>query len=268
MPLVSLAALTILDAGPLGQARAAHAAGFEAVGLRLNPLLENDSVVVGDAVAEEALRAAMRETGLRLLEVGVFPLKAHLDIAKLLPVLRFSAELGACFIVCPVEDDDPARRIETLRALCDACAPLGLTVLVEFNPYSACRTVQDARGLSLAAKRDNVALVIDFLHLARSGGTVEDLAAVEPNLLALMHFCDAAPAPEGARTQAELRAESRTARRLPGEGVLPLADFVAAFPKDTPISVEAPSAAIAHLPAQERARRVLAATKTVLESIV
>ena len=46
MPLVSLAALTILDAGPAGQIRAAHAAGFAAVGLRLHPLLASKPVGV------------------------------------------------------------------------------------------------------------------------------------------------------------------------------------------------------------------------------
>lgn len=264
LPLVSLAALTILDAGPLGQVRAAHAAGFPAVGLRLNPLLATDAVVVGDAAAEEALRAAMRETGMQLLEVGVFPIKPDLDVATLMPVLRFSAELGARFIVCPVEDANGARRLESLRALCDACAPLHLKVLVEFNPYSACRSLAEARDLALTAERENAALVIDFLHLSRSGGSAADLARVEPRLLALMHFTDAGPMPEGARTQDELRAESRTARRLPGDGVLPLEELLAAFPPGTPISVEAPSAALAGLSASARASRVFDATMCTL----
>ena len=265
-PLVSLAALTILDAGPVGQVRAAHEAGFAAVGLRLNPLLPTDPVVAGDAQAERALRDEMRRTGLALLEVGVFPIKAGLDVATLSPVLNLSAELGARFIVCPVEDDDEARRLATFRALCDLARPLGLVGLVEFNPYSACRSLAAARALALAAERENAALVIDLLHLSRSGGSAADLAQVEAELLRLVHFCDAAPMPEGARNADELRAESRTARRLPGEGVLPLAQLLAAFPKNTPISVEAPSAAIAHLPAAERARRVLAATQAFLES--
>ncbi|MDB5596755.1 MAG: xylose isomerase [Hyphomicrobiales bacterium] len=264
MPLVSLAALTILDAGPAGQIRAAHEAGFPAVGLRLNPLLATDAVVVGNAAAERDVRDLMRTTGMRMLEVGVFPIKPDLDVAALQPVLAFSAELGARFIVCPVEDADEARRLATLRALCDLCAALGLGVLVEFNPYSSCRSLAAARELALASERPNAALVIDLLHLSRSGGTARDLAGVEPELLKLVHFCDAGPMPVGERTLDQLRAESRTARRLPGEGVLPLAELLAAFPAGTPISVEAPSAAIAHLPAAERAKRVLAATQAIL----
>jgi sugar phosphate isomerase/epimerase len=263
MSLVSLAALTILDAGPAGQVRAAQAAGFDAVGLRLNPLLASDPVVAGTPLEAE-VRGLMRETGLGLLEVGVFPIKPDLDVEALRPVLRLSGELGARFIVCPVEDADEARRLATFRALCDIAAEFGLVALLEFNPYSACRSLSAARDLVLAARRDNAALVIDLLHLSRSGGTTADLARVEPHLLRLVHFCDAAPMPGGARTIDELRAESRTARRLPGEGVLPLRDLLAAFPEGTPVSVEAPSRTLMGLSAEERARKVHAATMGVL----
>lgn len=263
MPLVSLAALTILDAGPAGQIRAAQAAGFRAVGLRLNPLLATDPVVAG-APLETEVRDLMRATGMQLLEVGVFPIRPETDVEALRPVLRLSSELGARFIVCPVEDADEARRLATFRALCDAAADCCLSALVEFNPYSACRSLADARALALAASRNNAALVIDLLHLSRSGGAAADLRRVEPELLKLVHFCDAAPKPAGERTLDELRAESRTARRLPGEGVLPLKDLLAAFPPGTPVSVEAPSQSLIGLSAAQRAKKVYDATMQAL----
>jgi hypothetical protein len=42
---------------------------------------------------------------------------------------------------------------------------------------------------------------------------------------------------------------------LPGEGVLPLEELVAALPADVPLAIEAPCRATAELPALERARR-------------
>ncbi|MDB5644154.1 MAG: Xylose isomerase domain protein barrel, partial [Hyphomicrobiales bacterium] len=171
---------------------------------------------------------------------------------------------GARFIVCPVEDADEPRRLATFRALCDLAGEFGLVALVEFNPYSACRSLAAARDMALAAQRPNAALVIDLLHLSRSGGTAADLRGIEPELLRLVHYCDAAPMPEGERTIDELRAESRTARRLPGEGVLPLHELLAAFPEGTPVSVEAPSKSLVGFSAEERARKVLAATMGVL----
>jgi len=259
IPLISLAALTILDAGPLGQIKAAHAARFVCVGLRLNPLLASDLQVAGTPL-EGQVEALMRETGLQMLEAGVFPIKPDLDVASLRPVIALTARIGGRFIVCPVEDGDEARRLRSFRALCDLCAAYGIAALIEFNPYSSCRSLSEARVMALAAERDNAALVIDLLHLSRSGGTVADLRKIEPHLLRLVHYCDAAPMPDGERTQEELRAESRTARRLPGEGVLPLKDLLSAFPKGTPVSVESPSKSLVGLSAEERARKVFEAT--------
>jgi sugar phosphate isomerase/epimerase len=263
MKIVSLAALTILDAGPAGQIRAAAEAGFESVGLRLNPLVPSDPVIVGDAEREREILRLLAETGLAVLEIGVFQIVPALDVDKLIPVLAFSARIGARFIVCPVEDRDRARRSATFAALCDAARPFALSVLAEFNPYSAMPRLEDALALVAAAERPNAALCIDALHLSRSGGAPSDLAAVPPRLMPLVHFCDAR-APDFSLPPEELRRESRTARRLPGEGELPLDALLDALPSDVAISVEAPSARDAHLPAAERARRALAATRAVL----
>ena len=62
--------------------------------------------------------------------------------------------------------------------------------------------------------------------------------------------------------------EARTGRLLPGEGVLPLKELVAALPVDAPLAIEAPCRATADLPAVERARRAyraLAALAGVLD---
>src|SRR5262245_34034603 len=77
--LLSLAALTILDAGPAGQIRAAAAAGFPSVGLRLMPLLATDARVVGDSAAEAEIVELLSATGMRVLEIGVFPIRPEMD---------------------------------------------------------------------------------------------------------------------------------------------------------------------------------------------
>ncbi len=260
---VSLAALTILDAGPAGQIRAAAEAGFEAVGLRLNPFVASDPEIVGHAERESEIRRLLAATGLGVMEIGVFPIGAAFDIEPLKPVLAFSAEIGARFIVCPVEDEDRNRRCAAFACLCDAASPYGLRVLAEFNPYSAMPRLADAQALVAATARSNGALCIDALHLSRSGGEPADLATIPPALMPLVHFCDAR-APDFSKPPEELRRESRTARLLPGEGELPLDDLLAALPPNVVVSVEAPTSRDAHLPAAERARLALAATRKVL----
>ena len=264
MTILSLAALTILDAGPDGQIEAAADGGFRSVGLRLNPLLATDKRVAGDGEMEARVRRLMTERNMALLEIGVFPILPDLDPDALVPVLDLSAELGGRFIVCPVEDSETARREETFGRLAELCAARGLSALVEFNPYSACRNLGEAVAVLDAVGRDHAGLVIDAVHLSRSGGHPRDLAGVAPERLKLVHFCDAPAFAPGGRSAEELRRESRTARLLPGEGELWLKELVAALPAGTPISIEAPSQRMAGLPAAERARLARVATEQFL----
>lgn len=264
MSAISLAALTILDAGPIGQVYAAKEGGFSSVGLRLQPLLATDEAIVGDPEKEAALLKALAETGMKVLEIGVFPLKASTRVEDLAPVVAFSAKIGARYLVCPIEDDDKARRVATFAAVCDLAAKYGMEALVEFNPYSGCRSLGEAAELARAAARPNGKLLIDVLHLSRSGGSPEKARAIDPALVPLVHFCDAPPKPSDDRSVDELRKESRTARMLPGEGSLWLAELLDALSPDVAISVEAPSARHAHLPAGERARLAYDATMKML----
>ncbi len=264
MAVLSLAALTILDAGPIRQVEAAHAAGWTSVGLRLNPLLPTDMAIAGHADREADLRRAMAQTHMRLLEIGVVPILPGLEVAALAPVLGLARECSARFVVCPVEDGDAARRIDTFGRVADLCGRYDLDALVEFNPYSACRNLHEAVEVVHAARRANAGLVIDALHLSRSGGHPDDLNSVDPSLLKLVHFCDAPEFSPGQKSADELRQESRTARLLPGEGALPLRDLLRALPPDCPISVEAPSARLRGLSAAARAKETLAATQRFL----
>ncbi|MDP2357131.1 MAG: sugar phosphate isomerase/epimerase [Beijerinckiaceae bacterium] len=264
MSAISLAALTILDAGPIGQVYAAHEGGFTSVGLRLQPLLASDEAIVGDAGKEAALLRALNETAMKVLEIGVFPLKPDTKAGDFAAVVAFSAKIGAHYLVCPIEDDDIVRRVETFGGVCDLAAQHGMEALVEFNPYSGCRSLEEAAALAREAARPNGKLLIDVLHLSRSGGSPEDARSIDPALVPLVHFCDAPPKPTDNRSVDELRKESRTARLLPGEGDLWLTELLQALAPDVAISVEAPSARHAHLPAGERARLAYNATMKML----
>lgn len=261
MPLLSLAALTILDAGPAGQIRAAAEAGFESVGLRLNPLVATDIQIVGVEERQREVEQLLRDTGMKVLEIGVFPILPEMPMDAIAPVMAFSHKIGAQYLVCPVEDPEPQRRIDTFGRICELAESCALTGLIEFNPYSACPTLADALDIVRQSRAENAGLVIDALHLSRSGGKPSDLAGIEPHLLRLTHFCDAPLPPAGQKSFEELRSESRKARMLPGEGSLWLDELLDALPADCAISIEAPTARDAALPATERARRALLATR-------
>jgi sugar phosphate isomerase/epimerase len=265
MNTISLAALTVLDAGPVGQIRAAAEAGFDAVGLRLNPLLPSDPIVIGNSATEAEIQGLLSATGIGVLEIGVFPLRSDTEVDSLKPVIAFSAKIGAKYLVCPVEDPDPSRRVETFSRLCELARGFDLIALIEFNPYSACPDLHCGLDLLRSARQRNAAICVDALHLSRSGGHPDHLRGIDPSLLPIVHICDAPRLAMMRRTQEELRAESRTARLLPGEGALWLTDLLEVLPREVAISVEAPSATNAGLPAGARARLALEATRRVLQ---
>src|SRR5436190_11169964 len=110
--------------------------------------------------------------------------------------------------------------------------------MLEFIPYTQLRDLADAAALRAAAAPADAGLLVDALHLARSGGSPADIAGFDPALFSFVHLCDA---PRMLPPADELRSEAREARLYPGEGELWLSEFVDAFPPDTPLVVEAPS---------------------------
>jgi len=132
-------------------------------------------------------------------------------------------------------------------------------VVLEFLPIFTVGTLADAVAAVTEADRPNGAVLVDTLHLARSGGSPGDLTGVPTGLLPYLQIADAPAEPPGTE-RAALRDEALHGRLLPGEGALPLAAALAAVP-DVPLSLELRSAALmAEFPdPKERARAVRSA---------
>jgi sugar phosphate isomerase/epimerase len=102
------------------------------------------------------------------------------------------------------------------------------------------------------------------MHLYRSGSTTADLAAIDPGRIRYAQLCDVPLVP----LIAEYADEARFDRRAPGEGELPLADFVRAIPKDVMIGLEIPQRALVEqgLSAADRLAPALAKARALLEA--
>jgi sugar phosphate isomerase/epimerase len=170
-------------------------------------------------------------------------------------LLEAGATLQASFLLVVGDDADDAWMADRLSELDRLAAPYGITPALEFMPFSQVKTLQQARRIAAVAETRRPALLVDSLHLFRSGGTIADLAALDPSWLAFAHLADGPAHPP-----ADLRREGRTARLLPGEGELPLADFVAALPPGLPIEVEVPGPG----PLHERARAAAEAARRLI----
>jgi sugar phosphate isomerase/epimerase len=261
----SLAHLTVLDTTPPELVTVAAAAGFQAVGIRLTA---TPSVgvppydMLGDTPLMRETLLRLRDTGLSVLDTEFLRFEPDLPVGVPEGFLEASARLGARHVLVMSAEPDETRTLDRFSDLCDRAAAFGLDVCLEFAIYTGVRTIAHAAEFVKRSQRRNASVLIDALHWSRSGGTPAHVATVDPALFRYAQLCDAVP--EMPRDTPGLIREARTGRLLPGEGVLPLADLVAALPATLPLAIEAPVRATAELPALERARRAYRALASLL----
>ncbi|MEW6640373.1 MAG: sugar phosphate isomerase/epimerase [Pseudomonadota bacterium] len=264
MPLLSLAHLTLLGADPIQLIDAAAAAGFTHIGMRIVPPTADAPMrpVIGDAPFQHAIRSRLAGSGVRLFDIEAFWLSPETDVAALEPAFAFGAELGAAHALVVGNDPERTRLIDNFAGVSELARRYGLKTSLEFIPYSAVRTLAEAGEIIAAAGQSNAGLLVDALHLSRSGGVPADLTRLQPELLHYLHLCDALVPPP--TDIAGMRQEARSRRCYPGEGLLPLQAFLAAASAELPIGIEAPDGRRAGLPFAEQAHQVRTAALKLL----
>lgn len=260
---ISLAHLTVLDAGPLDLIDAGAAGGFDAIGLRIVPPLPGDAIVpvVGDIPLQRRIKERLAATGIRILDIEAIWLSPQTTVDDLEPALDVGAELGARHVLTVGFDVESARLLDNFGRLCTLANARGLRPMLEFIPYATIADLGSAHELLRQAAPRDAGLLVDALHLSRSGGSPADIAGYDPGLFSYIHLCDA---PAARPPTSGFRAEARAERLYPGLGELWLDAFLDAFAPDTPVGVEAPSAAFASCSPMERARRAGDATRQLL----
>ncbi|MCW2615341.1 MAG: hypothetical protein JWN08_2335, partial [Frankiales bacterium] len=224
---VSLAFLSALHVPPPDLVHLAADAGFDMVGaLRLNRAGDGSGHdLLGDARLRRRTTTALEATGLPVLDVEVFRVRAGTRASEAEPLLTVGAELGARFLLCTVEDVEPERRAAAFADLCRLAASYALRCVVEPMVFAAVRTPAEAAAMIRAGDAPGAGVLVDALHLARAGGTPGDLDHLAAELLPYVQVCDAAtagPAPD----RATAVAEAVGLRLPPGDGVLPLQDLL------------------------------------------
>lgn len=255
---LSLAHLTVLDATPPELVSAAAAAGFPHVGIRLTAtpsvgIPPYDCLRDGPCLRETLARLA--DTGVTVLDTEFLRFEPDQPVGVPEGFLEVSARLGAKHVLVMSAEPEEARTLDRFAELCDQAAKYELRVGLEFAVYTGVRTLADATRLVKQSGRANTSVVVDFLHFSRSGGQPAHLHTVDPALFHYAQVCDAGPDMPAPTDTPNLIREARGGRFFPGEGALPVIELIAALPPSIPLAIEAPSAALAHLPVVERARR-------------
>ena len=219
--------------------------------------------IIGNAPLLRAVKAAVARTGVRVLDAEVVTLLPQTDVAALRPYLDAAAEIGTEFVQVVSEDADRARTTERFAALCDEASGFGLKVAIEFMRKREVRTIEDAAEVVTGAARANGGVVLDALHLSRSGGTPASVTKAGPALVAYAQLCDA---PAAIPSLPEIIAEARTGRLFPGEGELPVMELLDVLPESVPLSIEVANRAHAGLGVREKAALAGAAARRFLDA--
>jgi sugar phosphate isomerase/epimerase len=126
---------------------------------------------------------------------------------------------------------------ECYQKLCERAEKEGIRAVLEFLPITEVKTLADARAIVEAVDHPAGGLLIDPLHLARSGGRPADLAAVDPKWFPYAQFCDGrSELPE--MSFERILEDAVDGRDVAGKGDLPLQELLAALPAATPLSME------------------------------
>ncbi len=209
-----------------------------------------------------AFTEACRATGVSVHNIDVFSLGPETRIETFAAALDLGAEIGADRLTALVQDPDLGRAAAISAELSEAAQSRGIKVSIEFMKFSALRSIRAGADFVANAGHPNLSLLVDPLHLMRTGGTISDVQAIDPAFIGAAQFCDG---PLSAPANAF--AEAVEDRGIPGEGAFPLADFLAALSEDCPVDIEVPLKRLAEagLTPLERAQRLLAATMTYFD---
>jgi len=236
---LSLAHLSLIDTPPAALIGIAGKAGFDSVDLRLSPATPTDAVYTNDqrrALCRRLL-PVLRDSGLRVWDVEIIRLNDQSDPQIFLPLLEVAALLGASRVKLVCDSDDHARAADMLRRLCEAAAPFGLILDLEYMVFSGVRSLAAALRLVAAVDRPNLKVLVDALHWMRARDDTASLRAAAARL-GYVQLCDGPLyAPKGREA---LIHEARTCRLAPGDGEFPLGDLLHAMPPFCVASLEVP----------------------------
>ena len=257
--LISLASGTLPEFGPVDVVHAAAEAGFGGSGIWFDAetWTEQTTSAVADAFAQ---------TGLQPLEIEVIavePGPLNPDHERL---LESGSRIGASECIVVSSDPDVGAFTERFAELCEIGERVGVNACLEFLPIYQVSDLPTALSVLAAVDHPRARLLLDPLHVARAGASLDEIRAIPGELLSFAQFCDAPAELPGERNFQNLLSDAVDGRLNPGRGGLPLRELLEILSPDLPLSLELRSKALREQfpDAVARARNVFADTMAFL----
>jgi 2-keto-myo-inositol isomerase len=230
---LALNGATTMKADLVTDIRAASAAGFDCLEIwsaKLETFLRSNTT--------DDLKRMFQETGIEPYSINSIERATFREAeghARLRyeceEICRIAAELACPYVVVvpgrlPRESSQAQvikESVKTLAEIATIAEAHGVGLAFEFlgQPDCSVQTLALADEIVRKTGRENVGLVIDSFHFYAGGSTLESIEALDPARLFIFHINDAENRP---REELEDRH-----RLLPGLGILPLPEIVAAL---------------------------------------
>lgn len=270
--LISLAAGVVPEFTPDQVVYAAAEAGFNAVGIWCDLQTWTNE-------RTDKVRKALAETGITALDIEVVwfhpgePIDTHdrfVDIAK---------SIGAKNILCVSSEKDIHETKKRFKHLCQLTNGSDISVVLEFLAITEINSLAKALEVVDGVAHPAGGILVDTLHLQRTGSCAQDLVEIEQErlknaieyknrLFPYIQMCDASEALQDDSLEGVLE-DALFLRELLGEGELPLKDVLQAVDGSLPISLEIRSRALMEKfpKLQDRANVVFQSTQQFLSSV-
>jgi sugar phosphate isomerase/epimerase len=231
-------------------------------GMPLVPLGYPPFSLKDDAALRRDLLAALADRGVAISLGDGFLVLPGAEADALTGDLDVLAELGVPRINAVSLDPDLPRTFDQFAALTELAAQRNIQTLVEPVPGLTIGDLPTALAAMEHVGRPEFRLLIDTMHLVRSGSAPDDLGAIDPESIGYAQLNDTTLRP---RTDNYME-EAMFERMVPGEGELPLRDIVSALPPDIVIEIEVPrrSLALAGVSPIDRLRPCVEAARRLL----
>jgi sugar phosphate isomerase/epimerase len=258
--------ISVFGLPPVDYVNLAADLGCAHVSTALDPIDYNPQGYSGWSLrTDKALRrdmvAAMKDRGVSISlgeGLGVFP---GGDVGAYDPELDAMAELGVPRLNTISFDPDLDRSFDEFAKLKEMAATRGIATLMEFAPVF---TVPDLPTALKAVRHvgPGFGLVIDTMHLMRTGGGPKDIAALDPALIGYCQLCDAPRVP----VIPDYMEEAMYERLPPGAGDANLREVLALIPESVVVSLEIPQRSLAEkgIGPRERLAPCVEATRKLL----
>jgi sugar phosphate isomerase/epimerase len=234
-------------------------------GLPLVPLGYQPYSLKDDATLRRDVLATMRHRGVAISLGDGFLVLPGAEMGTFAGDLDALAELGVPRINVVSLDPDLARTFDQFASLTELAAQRGIQTVVEPVPGLTVGDLPTALAAREHVARPDFRLLIDTMHLVRSGSGAADVAAIDPDHIGYAQINDTTLRPRLDNYMEEAMFE----RMVPGEGELPLHDILSALPADVVIEIEVPrrSLALAGVSPIDRLRPCVEASRRLLAEV-